>query len=482
MAVDTRKHSSTNDSSDVIGMVNECWKDLNEDESTFGHVNIIIAGKTGVGKSTLINAAFRKKLAETGMGEPVTRNTQLIEIKDFPLRIYDTVGLELTEKTKQETIREIHDIIQDRIDEGDEDKKIHFMWYCVQANSDRLEQPEKDLIINVAKQIPVVLILTKSYLKNHAKEFAKVLKSYELPVKKICIVLAQNQDDEDFKMEAYGVEELLRDTMEILPEDLRKAWVNAQSSLELKNQYAMEIVNQTIAMSFGAGFVPVPVADIVMLIPIETRMMAKITNIYGLEFTRKKLQRILAIMFASMGAASAGVFLAKGLLKLIPGFGQTVGGSVNGAAAAAMTLVFGKVYIVIMEKIYTGEVSVDSLNTDFVKDIMKNVRSKKSGDIHENDEQDFKTAEECEKIVKKILSDARKNATKKNLRLAEKIISADLNFENLEDRAKLEKILNEDKIDSNFRQMMKGSFGNIEPDKSIFSKIGGLFSGFSRGK
>ena len=30
-------------------------------------LNIIVAGKTGVGKSTLINAVFRDKLAETGM-------------------------------------------------------------------------------------------------------------------------------------------------------------------------------------------------------------------------------------------------------------------------------------------------------------------------------------------------------------------------------------------------------------------------------
>ena len=35
-------------------------------------LNIIVAGKTGVGKSTLINSVFREKLAETGMGKPVT--------------------------------------------------------------------------------------------------------------------------------------------------------------------------------------------------------------------------------------------------------------------------------------------------------------------------------------------------------------------------------------------------------------------------
>ncbi len=39
-----------------------------------GKVNIVIAGKTGVGKSTLVNAVFQGNLAETGDGRPVTQD------------------------------------------------------------------------------------------------------------------------------------------------------------------------------------------------------------------------------------------------------------------------------------------------------------------------------------------------------------------------------------------------------------------------
>ena len=41
-----------------------------------GRVNILVAGKTGVGKSTLINAVFRGELARTGAGKPVTSTTR----------------------------------------------------------------------------------------------------------------------------------------------------------------------------------------------------------------------------------------------------------------------------------------------------------------------------------------------------------------------------------------------------------------------
>ena len=34
-----------------------------------GKVNIVVAGKTGVGKSTLINCVFRGELARTGSGK-----------------------------------------------------------------------------------------------------------------------------------------------------------------------------------------------------------------------------------------------------------------------------------------------------------------------------------------------------------------------------------------------------------------------------
>ena len=40
-----------------------------------GHVNILIAGRSGVGKSTLINAIFQGNLATTGQGRPVTQDT-----------------------------------------------------------------------------------------------------------------------------------------------------------------------------------------------------------------------------------------------------------------------------------------------------------------------------------------------------------------------------------------------------------------------
>ena len=41
-------------------------------------ISILLVGKTGVGKSTLINNVFREKLAETGIGRPITKHLRRI--------------------------------------------------------------------------------------------------------------------------------------------------------------------------------------------------------------------------------------------------------------------------------------------------------------------------------------------------------------------------------------------------------------------
>ena len=41
-------------------------------------VNILVVGKTGVGKSTLINNVFREPLTKVGQGKPVTKHFKKI--------------------------------------------------------------------------------------------------------------------------------------------------------------------------------------------------------------------------------------------------------------------------------------------------------------------------------------------------------------------------------------------------------------------
>ena len=76
------------------------------------HINILIAGRTGVGKSTLINSVFQGNFATTGQGRPVTQNTREWKKEGVPLSIFDTRGLEMA--AFSETLSELQTIVKDR--------------------------------------------------------------------------------------------------------------------------------------------------------------------------------------------------------------------------------------------------------------------------------------------------------------------------------------------------------------------------------
>ncbi len=76
--------SSDFDLGDVIrNAVRNAFRELSS-------VTVLIAGRTGVGKSTLINAVFSGRMADTGQGRPITTATREYTTDGVPVRIIDT--------------------------------------------------------------------------------------------------------------------------------------------------------------------------------------------------------------------------------------------------------------------------------------------------------------------------------------------------------------------------------------------------------
>ena len=57
---------------DTDKIAQDCINAINDRIRNLYTLNIIIIGKSGVGKSSLINSLFRGNFAETGLGRPVT--------------------------------------------------------------------------------------------------------------------------------------------------------------------------------------------------------------------------------------------------------------------------------------------------------------------------------------------------------------------------------------------------------------------------
>ena len=132
------------------------------DRTSLPTANIMVAGITGTGKSTLLNAVFSSDLAATGAGRPVTEQIAEYDSPDIPIHIWDTVGLELDSEKTKESIRAIRDTIANKSVSDDHFDRIHAIWYCINSGSNRYQGAELDFIKNLHSiGVPFIIVLTQ---------------------------------------------------------------------------------------------------------------------------------------------------------------------------------------------------------------------------------------------------------------------------------------------------------------------------------
>lgn len=333
-------------------------------------LNIIVAGKTGVGKSTLINAVFRDKLAETGMGKPVTDHMRKISKKGIPLTIYDTRGFELGKKVQWQVKQEVIETIGKGLATKDINKAIHCIWYCINTASNRVEPEEIEWLRELSRdnqitQVPIIIVLTQSFSKKNANALRSTLLEENLDVVQVIPVLAEDYEiDDEYVARSYGLDSLIRVMSEALPDELLDTLQNVQiASLAEKKRRAQAAVATATLAAAGEGAAPIPFSDCALLIPTQLTMIASITVIFGFEVNKSILTAFLSSTLGTGGATMLGKTIVTNLIKLIPGAGTVVGGVISAGTAGVLTAALGEAYIGIMELVFKGEMSIDDLST-----------------------------------------------------------------------------------------------------------------------
>ena len=189
-----------------------------ETKSVVEHINILILGATGVGKSTLINAILKEEICQTGQGKPVTKGEPRYYVSNKKegsqkyIRLADSRGIEKDDYGVKAVVNSAKNFIQNRLETKDHDQYVHLIWYCITGS--RFEDIEQKSLIELSKlytekNLPIIVVYTQASNDNFIETMKKLVEDMNIQVS-FQDVLAQKIIHKRFgEIPPFGIDELI---------------------------------------------------------------------------------------------------------------------------------------------------------------------------------------------------------------------------------------------------------------------------------
>ena len=335
-------------------------------------MNVLVIGSSGVGKSTLINSLSNVE-AISGTGEGVTQNITVYKSNNWPITLIDTKGFEYNIFEQLKTINQIKKYSKKQI-KDDKDNGIDAVWYCIDGTSKRNFSYNIELMnkaIKGWKNIPIFVVITKSYSKPDIEENISTIKSYfdknnKYFLKDIIPVVAQEYKiDDDVTVEPFGLEELCIKTLECKEEAKLISKENKEKMILNQKRFTTQtIITASSAVAVGIALVPLPslITDSTLLIPLEVKLTKSIFKVYDIKYSEGVIDKVVGGVAITL--------IAKQIVQAIP----LVGIAANAVVAGTVVFALGEAIMATSELIYCGK-----LDSDKVDDVIDTINTKLQG-------------------------------------------------------------------------------------------------------
>ncbi|NMO18722.1 DUF697 domain-containing protein [Pyxidicoccus fallax] len=314
----------------------------------------LLCGKTGAGKSSLLNALAGAAVQEVGV-VPTTQAPGEVRLEEgaLCLRAIDVAGFGEADRHEErlrvmlEQLRRVQLVL---MVVGHPDRALEMESSFLDAMRKRAGSPELAL--------PVVVAASKIDLANPAKvwepasldldnprtnkehaivqwrHYVAATLGRHLPTQVVACSASEFWND---RANQYGIDALRLTLYEALPEAARTWFARIVNDERLRERRANEIVLGSAGLAATAALQPVPlIPDACLIAPIQVAMITGIAVTYGADPRKVDAVKLLGPAVATMG----GRLLFEQALKLIPGLGSVLGASVAGV----ITLSLGQAY------------------------------------------------------------------------------------------------------------------------------------------
>ncbi len=169
------------------------------------HLNVLLVGPSGVGKSCLINSILEldgDKKSETEITKPTTKTFNVYESEIKPnIRLIDSRGIEKGDYNIDSFVNEITKYIENQELNGNPDNFIHCIWYCITGT--RFEDIEEKTLLKLSSiyddfKLPIIVVYTQAIIPDFynaiSKEINKINKKIEfIPVIAKDMITSENK-------------------------------------------------------------------------------------------------------------------------------------------------------------------------------------------------------------------------------------------------------------------------------------------------